>query len=123
MILNSQYSSPVVPTPTPNERLVEGTTQSNTIHRGRVVDGVDSSNKSAGQRSSNVGYEDQQQQRQSSTLTQAQYEKVAAAHQENQTIYDKPRGAQRLAISQYQSVQYAPKREEIQRLVGIDTFA
>lgn len=121
MILNSQYSSPVIPTPSPNERLVEGTTQANTILRGSVVDGVEASNSSSKQRTVKVGDDDQQQQRQSSTLTQAQYEKVAQAHQ--QTIYDKPQGAQRLAISHYQSVQYAPKREEIQRLVGIDTFA
>lgn len=123
MILNSQYSSPVSPTPSPNARLVEGTTQSNTIQRGRVVDGVESPNNASKQRPLNVGDEDQQQQRQSSTLTQAQYEEVAQAHQQTETIYDKPQGAQRQAISQYQSVQHAPRREEIQRLVGIDTFA
>lgn len=123
MILNNQYSSPVVPTPTPNERSVEGTTQSNTVTRGRVVDGASQNNSPNQQRPTQVGDEEQQRQRQSSTLTQAQYEQVAAAHQESQTIYDQPQGVQRLAISEYQSVQHAPKREEIQRLVGIDTFA
>jgi|GEM_PF-3356225 len=57
------------------------------------------------------------------SLSQEEYELVAQAHQENQTMYDKPQGNQRLAISSYQSVLHAPKREEIQRLVGIDTFA
>jgi len=123
MILNSQYSSPVVPTQSASERLVEGTTQSNTIFRGRVVDGVESNTNSPQNRSLHIGDEDQQQERQSSTLTQDQYRKIAQAQAENQTIYDKPQAGQRLAISEYQSVQYAPKREEIQRLVGIDTFA
>ena len=41
----------------------------------------------------------------------------------NQTIYDKPTGASSLAIQSYQQVVNQPKREEIQRLVGIDIFA
>jgi len=57
------------------------------------------------------------------SLSASEYELVAAAHQKSQTIYDQPQGNQRLAISSYQSVLHAPKREEIQRLVGIDTFA
>lgn len=57
------------------------------------------------------------------TLSASEYEMVAAAHKKNQTIYDNPQGNQRLAISSYQSVLHAPKREEIQRLVGIDTYA
>ena len=40
-----------------------------------------------------------------------------------QTVYDKPSGANRLAIDSYRQVENGPKREEIQRLVGIDTFA
>ena len=123
MILNNQYAPPVVPTTAPNERQVEGTTQSNTILRSSVVDGANQKGNANQHRPTQVGDESQQQQRQSSTLTQAQYEQVAAAHQESQTIYDQPQGGQRLAISQYQSVLYAPQREEIQRLVGIDTFA
>ncbi len=123
MILNNQYTPSSPTTAAPNERLVAGTSEPNAILRGRVVDGVDGTSNSNAQRRTVVGDDDQQQQRQSSTLTQAQYEQVAAAHQANQTIYDKPQGVQRVAISEYQSVQHAPKREEIQRLVGIDTFA
>ncbi|OIQ47446.1 MAG: hypothetical protein BM565_06625 [Gammaproteobacteria bacterium MedPE] len=123
MILNNQYTPSNPTTAAPNERLVAGTSEPNAILRGRVVDGVDSTSNSSAQRRTVVGDDDQQQRRQSSTLTQAQYEQVAAAHQANQTIYDKPQGVQRVAISEYQSVQHAPKREEIQRLVGIDTFA
>ncbi|MCG7532175.1 hypothetical protein MHM98_12620 [Psychrobium sp. MM17-31] len=121
MILNTTYTPSNPTTAAPSERLVAGTSEPNAILRGRVVDGVDSTSNSNQNRRAVIGDEQQQEQRQSSTLTQAQYEKVAAAHQ--QTIYDKPQGAQRLAISEYQSVQHAPKREEIQRLVGIDTFA
>jgi len=57
------------------------------------------------------------------TLSASEYELVAQAHETNKTMYDQPQGNQRLAISSYQSVLHAPKREEIQRLVGIDTFA
>ncbi len=57
------------------------------------------------------------------SLSASEYQIVAAEHQKNKTIYDNPQGNQRLAISSYQSVLHAPKREEIQRLVGIDTFA
>lgn len=56
-------------------------------------------------------------------LSQSQYQSVVEAHQQHQTTYDQPQGNQRAAISSYQSVLNAPKREEIQRLVGIDTFA
>jgi len=123
MILNNQYFSSVTPPQSANERLVNGATQSNTIHRGSVVDGVKSGSNAQQRNTLHIGDEEQQEQRQSSTLTQAQYEKFAQAHQENKTIYDQPQGAQRLAISEYQSVKYAPQREEIQSLVGINTFA
>lgn len=65
----------------------------------------------------------QEKQSKKASLSASEYELVAQAHQHNQTIYDKPQGSQRLAISSYQEVLHAPKREEIQRLVGIDTFA
>ncbi|NRA70166.1 MAG: hypothetical protein HRU24_04020 [Gammaproteobacteria bacterium] len=48
---------------------------------------------------------------------------VAMVASSNQTIYDKPTGASSLAIQSYQQVVNQPKREEIQRLVGIDIFA
>jgi len=48
---------------------------------------------------------------------------AASSGVNNQTVYDQPSGANRFAISSYQQVVNAPKREEIQRLVGIDTFA
>lgn len=123
MILNNQFTPPNPTIIAPNERFVAGTSEPNAILRGRVVDGVDSTSNSNAQRRVVPSDDDQQQRRQSSELTQAQYEKVAAAHQQTQTIYDQPKGVQRLAISEYQSVQHQPKREEIQRLVGIDTFA
>lgn len=48
---------------------------------------------------------------------------AASAGANKQTIYDKPSGANSFAINSYQQVVNGPKREEIQRLVGIDTFA
>ncbi|NRA55731.1 MAG: hypothetical protein HRU23_16455 [Gammaproteobacteria bacterium] len=51
------------------------------------------------------------------------FEQAASSGVDNKTVYDQPSGANRFAIASYQQVVNAPKREEIQRLVGIDTFA
>jgi hypothetical protein len=50
------------------------------------------------------------------------FAKAASSGINNQTVYDKPSGANRFAIDSYQQIVNGPKREEIQRLVGIDTF-
>lgn len=51
------------------------------------------------------------------------FAKAASSGVNNQTVYDRPSGANRFAIDRYQQIVNGPKREEIQRLVGIDTFA
>ncbi len=108
---------------TVSENLQSSATVSSATITSRAIDGVGSPQKNDQHRRANVGDDDQQKRQQSSTLTAAQYDKIVAAHQENQTIYDKPSGSNRQAINSYQSVLNAPRREEIQRLVGIDTFA
>ncbi|MDP2562191.1 hypothetical protein [Psychrobium sp. 1_MG-2023] len=110
-------------TPTASENLAANAAAPNSIKQNLVVDGVEAAAENGQARVLQVGDEDQQQQEQARSLTQAQYESVAAAHQESQTIYDQPQVENRLAISSYQAVANAPRREEIQRLVGIDIFA